>query len=125
MVYSTQQKAVLSRIIEQSEHPLTARELFAEAQKELPHLGMATVYRALRQFQEEGQIRVVEVPGATTHYETAARHHHHFFFCQQCEKLFNLMGCVRGINALAPERFQVRRHEIVLYGDCASCLEAA
>lgn len=122
MVYSTQQKSVLTRIIEKSERPLTAQEILAEAQKELPALGMATVYRALKQFQADGQIRVVEIPGATPHYETSARHHHHFFFCQQCEKLFNLIGCVRGVNALAPEHFNVRRHEIVLYGDCADCL---
>lgn len=125
MVYTTQQKSVLSRIVEKSERPLTAQEILAEAQKELPNLGMATVYRALKQFQADGQVRVVEVPGATPHYETSARHHHHFFFCQQCQKLFNLIGCVRGINALAPERFHVRRHEIVLYGDCADCLATA
>lgn len=125
MVYATQQKLVLSRIIEKSEHPLTAQEILIEAQKELPNLGMATVYRALKQFQTDGQIRAVEIPGATPHYETSARHHHHFFLCQQCEKLFNLIGCVRGINALAPEQFHVRRHEIVLYGDCEDCLKVA
>lgn len=125
MIYTTQQKLVLSRIIEESERPLTAQEIHAEAQKELPNLGMATVYRALKQFQADGHARMVEIPGATPHYESSARHHHHFFFCQQCQKLFNLIGCVRGINALAPEDFHVRRHEIVFYGDCAGCLETA
>lgn len=125
MVYSTPQKSVLSRIITESERPLTAQEIFAVAQKELPNLGMATVYRALKQFLADGQLRLVEIPGATPHYESSAKHHHHFFFCQQCEKLFNLVGCVRGVNALAPERFHVRRHEIVLYGDCEDCLSAA
>jgi len=125
MVYITQQKRVLNRIIEQSERPLTAREILDEAQKELPNLGMATVYRALKQFQADGAARLVEIPGAIPHYETTARHHHHFFLCQQCQRLFNLIGCVRGINALAPERFNVRQHEIVLYGDCADCLGTA
>jgi len=125
MVYSTQQKAVLSRVIEQSDRPLTAQEIFADAQKELPNLGMATVYRALKQFHADGQVRVVEIPGATPHYETSARPHHHFFFCEQCQRLYNLIGCVRGVGALAPEQFHVRRHEIVLYGDCAGCLGTA
>lgn len=124
MVYATHQKAVLNQIIEKFDRPLTAQEILAEAQKELPRLGMATVYRALKQFQADGAVRVVEIPGVTPHYETSARHHHHFFFCQQCEKLFNLIGCARGVNALAPEQFRVKRHEIVLYGDCAECLGA-
>ena len=124
MVYSTQQKSVLNRVISESDRPLTAREILAEAQKELPHLGMATVYRALKQFQADGQARVVEIPGITPHYESAATPHHHFFCCVQCEKLFNLVGCVRGITSLAPEHFRVRRHEIVLYGDCQACLTA-
>lgn len=123
MVYATHQKAVLNQIIEKFDRPLTAQEILAEAQKELPRLGMATVYRALKQFQADGAVRVVEIPGVTPHYETSARHHHHFFVCQQCEKLFNLIGCVRGVNALAPEQFRVKRHEIVLYGDCSECLK--
>lgn len=125
MAYATQQKAVLSRIITKSDRPLTAQEILAEAQKDLPNLGIATVYRALKQFQEDSQVRVVEIPGATPHYESAAAHHHHFFLCQQCQKLFNLVGCVKGLDALAPKKFSVRRHEIVLYGDCADCLRAA
>ncbi len=125
MSYATQQKTLLRRVIGQSERPLTAMEILAEAQKELPSLGMATVYRALKQFQQKGEVRAVEIPGATPHYEPADRHHHHFFLCQQCQKLFNLLGCVQGINSLAPRRFKVRRHEIVLYGECNDCLEPA
>jgi len=125
MVYTTQQKLVLNRVIEASERPLTAYEILAEAQKELPNLGIATVYRSLRQFQADGQVRLVEIPGATPHYESAARHHHHFFLCQLCQRLFNLTGCVRGVNSLAPENFSVSRHEIVLYGECADCKNPA
>jgi len=125
MVYFTRQKAVLNRILESSERPLTAVEILTEAQQELPKLGMATVYRALKQFQADGQVRLVEIPGATPHYETSARHHHHFFLCQQCQRLFNLIGCVRGVHSLAPEHFKVLRHEIVLYGECADCAGGA
>jgi Fur family ferric uptake transcriptional regulator len=84
-------------------------------------LGIATVYRAIRQFVLEGQIRAVEIPGVPPHYESASRHHHHFFLCQQCRRLFDLIGCVRGVRGLAPTGFRVQQHEIVLYGECASC----
>jgi len=122
MIYLTRQKLVLGAVFEHAKRPLTPVEICEEARKKLPSLGIATVYRAIKQFVDEGQVRAVEVPGAAPHYESAARHHHHFFLCQQCKRLYDLVGCVRGVQALAPERFRVKRHEIVLYGECESCV---
>ena len=124
MPYSTQQKQVLAGVLLNAERPLTPAEICHEAQKEIRKLGIATVYRALKQFVEEGQVRLVEIPGVPPHYESAARQHHHFFFCNHCQRLFDLLGCVRGVHALAPKRFAVTRHEIVLYGDCADCRDS-
>lgn len=125
MIYVTQQKRVLSEVFERAERPLTPGEICEQARKELPAIGIATVYRAIKQFLEDGLIRAVEVPGAAPHYESAARHHHHFFLCQHCKRLFDLVGCVRGVKSLAPEGFRVTQHEIVLYGQCAGCLGEA
>jgi len=100
---------------------LTAGEICSQARREIPSLGLATVYRAIKQFVTEGQIRAVEIPGISPHYERAARRHHHFFLCQECKRLFDLIGCVRGVGALAPVGFRVEQHEIVLYGECAAC----
>ena len=119
--YVTRQKQVLGAVIERARRPLTAREIWSEALPELPSLGMATVYRALKRLVAEGQVRPVEIPGAGPHYEKAGRHHHHFFLCQQCNRLFDLVGCVPGLRALAPAGFRVQQHEIVLYGDCVAC----
>jgi len=121
MPYATPRKLVLADLITGSERPLTPMEIWEEAQRRIPRLGIATVYRALKQFVEEGQVRVVDIPGAPPHYESTARQHHHFFFCTRCHRLFNLVGCVRGLLGLAPAGFKVKRHEIVLYGDCAEC----
>lgn len=121
MAYMTRQKQVLGEVFGRAKGPLTAGEICQEARKEIPSLGIATVYRAIRQFLSAGQVRAVEIPGAAPHYESAGRDHHHFFVCQECKRLFELMGCVRGVRALAPNGFRVQEHEIVLYGACASC----
>ncbi len=109
-------------MFERAKRPLTPADICAAARKELPTLGMATVYRAIRQFVAEGRVRAVEVPGAPPHYESAGGHHH-FFLCQECKRLFDLAGCISGFNALAPQGFRVQHHEIVLYGECASCMK--
>jgi len=121
MGYSTRQKMVLGEVFERATRPLTATEIRREAKRKIPSLGMATVYRAIKQFVLEGHIRAVEIPGVSPHYESSDRHHHHFFLCQHCRRLFDLLGCVRGVGSLAPNGFRVRRHEIVLYGECAGC----
>lgn len=122
MAYLTQQKRAVSQVFKRAKRPLTAHEVCRAARRNLPSLGIATVYRAIREFLSSGQIRAVEIPGVPPHYETAARRHHHFFLCQQCKRLFDLIGCVRGVGQLAPSGFHVRQHEIVLYGECASCV---
>jgi Fur family transcriptional regulator, ferric uptake regulator len=119
--YATQQKLTLTRLITRAERPLTPAEICRAGKRRIPSLGIATVYRALKQLVAEGQVRVVEVPGASPHYECTARRHHHFFFCQHCRHLYNLQGCVRGVGGLAPKGFSVKRHEIVLYGECTDC----
>jgi Fur family ferric uptake transcriptional regulator len=85
-------------------------------------MGLATVYRSIRQLVSSGQIRAVEIPGIAPHYEKSGRHHHHFFLCQQCHRLFDLNGCIAGVRSLAPKGFRVQQHEIVLYGSCRGCV---
>jgi Fur family ferric uptake transcriptional regulator len=125
MGYVTKQKLVLRAVLESAKRPLTAGEICQQARHEIPSLGMATVYRAIKQLVSGGHVCVVGIPGLAPHYESAARHHHHFFLCQQCNRLFDLIGCVRGVRELAPSGFRVQQHEIVLYGQCASCVVPA
>jgi len=123
--YTTQQKLALTRLLQRAERPLTPAEICRAGKKTISTLGIATVYRALKQLVEEGRVRLVEIPGASPHYESTARQHHHFFFCQHCRRLYNLAGCVRGVDGLAPAGFAVEGHEIVLYGRCADCIGGA
>jgi Fur family transcriptional regulator, ferric uptake regulator len=120
--YVTQQKQVVGRVFERAKRPLTPAEICAEARRRVPSLGIATVYRTIKQLVAEGQVRAVELPGIAPHYESATRHHHHFFLCQQCERLFDLVGCLQDVQSLAPSGFRVQEHEIVLYGECATCV---
>src|SRR5690349_18211001 len=69
MSYVTRQRRVLLEVFEGAERPLTPSEICDTARKEIPSVGIATVYRAIRQFVAEGRVRVVELPGAAPHYE--------------------------------------------------------
>jgi Fur family transcriptional regulator, ferric uptake regulator len=125
MPYKTRQKGAVWNVIQASPRPLTALEICKNARKDVKGLGIATVYRALKQLVEEGQTRHIEIPGAQPHYESAAKPHHHFFLCEDCRQLFDLTGCLRGISNLLPDGYRMKRHEIVIYGECPACKSTA
>ncbi len=122
MAYKTRQKEAIWDVIQESPSPLTAALICEKASKKVAGLGIATVYRTLKQLVEEGQVRHIEFSGVPPHYESSAKHHHHFFLCEQCKRVFDVMGCLRGIPHLLPKGYHMKRHEIVLYGNCANCV---
>ncbi len=123
MSYSTRQRQVILGILRQASQPLTAQEIRERASRDSAGIGLATVYRALKAFMARGEIAQVEIPGSPPCYEPTDRGHHHHFICQHCRRVFDLPGCVRDLDGLAPQDFQVERHEIVLYGLCSVCAE--
>jgi Fur family ferric uptake transcriptional regulator len=124
MHHKTHQQTAILQVLENLGRPVTPQELLQTVRKKSPGIGLATVYRALKRLTGSGEVRKIEVAGLSPHYEHVSRHHHHFFLCKQCRHLFTLIGCVRGVNEMAPAGFQVESHEIILYGNCPDCLAA-
>jgi Fur family ferric uptake transcriptional regulator len=122
MPYSTRQRDAVHDILTESERPLTAQEIWKAGRKKKPGLGIATVYRTLKAMVEKQEVILVEIPGSAPHYERQKEHHHHHFLCESCHRVFELEGCVHEVVDLAPKRFKVKRHEIILYGSCEECL---
>ncbi len=118
---TTRQRNAILAALGRAAHPLSAEELLASAQGECPALGLATVYRAIRDLCADGTLHVVALPGAAPRYERAGRGHHHHFACRACGKVFHVEGCPGDLARLAPQGFAVEAHEIVLYGQCAAC----
>ncbi len=119
----TQQRKWIRVAFEQHDRPLTPQEVLELAQENISGLGIATVYRNLKHLHQEGWLRPVEFPGEPTRYERAGKDHHHFFHCDGCGKVFAVPGRPGDIASLTPDDFEVRRHEVLLYGCCGSCRE--
>jgi Fur family ferric uptake transcriptional regulator len=117
----TKQKKAVWQALEEAGGPATPADLLLLAQKEVPRIGIATVYRVLKHLIQDGKVALVEIPGDSPRYEIERHHHHHHFLCRSCDKVYELEGCIEGIGRLAPPKFKVEQHEIVLYGVCARC----
>lgn len=121
MERSTRQKRAIEAVLEKHANPLTAPEILDLALKEVPTLGLATVYRSLRALTRDGRVVSVEIPGQMPRYERSDKGHHHHFVCRLCGGVFELQKCLAGIQKMAPPRFHVEDHEIILYGACEAC----
>lgn len=120
---TTRQRRLLLSILAREQRPLSPYELHELAVRELPSLGLSTVYRTLRALDEAEEICAVDVPGQTPRYELAeaAAHHHHHFHCRACDRVYELKGCPGGIRQLLPRGFTLEDHTIVLTGRCDRC----
>lgn len=124
MERTTRQRLAIRRALERLARPLSPQELLDEARQEVPAIGLATVYRAVRALVADGVVLAVELPGEPARYELAGSAHHHHFRCRSCDRVFEVAGCPPGLAALVPAGFELERHELVLYGRCGECRAA-
>lgn len=117
---SRQRTAIYNAIIGAG-RPLWPPEILEAAQREVPSLGIATVYRNLKQLVDAREIKTVSLPGESPGYEVAHGDHHHHFQCTDCKRVFDVHDCPGDLARLAPEGFEVKHHELTLYGHCAAC----
>ena len=124
----TEQREAILHTLAEAEGPLTAQEVHARARAVHPTIGLATVYRNLSSLEQDGAVVAVHLPQDATRYETAGRGHHHHFRCVKCQTVFEIEGsCPVALleGATLPGGLTVLGHELVFFGKCASCTEAA
>lgn len=117
----TKQRDSVRDAFEQLSRPLSPTEIFDYVKTKVPGFGMATVYRSIKHLMEEGAIVSVALSGEPDRYELAGKHHHHHFRCTECRRVYELEGCLHGVQELVPPGFSMRDHEITLSGVCAAC----
>ena len=125
MERSTRQRSAIRTVIDTAHRPLSPQEILVGAREQVAAVGMATVYRALKSFIDEGSIQVVTLPGENPRYESAGHAHHHHFQCKACSRVFDVHQCPGDLKSLAPAGFVVQHHELTLYGLCADCVSVS
>ena len=127
MSRNTRQNQAIRRAFDEEGRPLSPAEVLAFAEREVPGLGIATVYRVLKRLVEDDALIAVHLPGEPPRYENrrAADDHHHHFRCEGCGKVFGVPGCPEGLAALTPPGFRLSGHDLVLYGECGSCVNGS
>ena len=125
--YSKQRELILESLKHRNDHP-TAEKLFMDLKKEMPELGIATVYRNLTDLCEDGQITKIKSKVGPDRYDGNQAPHIHF----ECKKCGNLMDIcledkqIEQINKMLEEfskdrEIKYENSEIYLNGLCKKC----
>lgn len=116
----TRQRALIARIIAASPRHLTASEIYAQAQRELPSLARGTVYRNLKLMADAGEIARLELPDGPDRYDRTTAPHGHLY-CTGCGALRDIP-----VEALQPQLeaaagAPVLGYQLTVYYRCPSC----
>ena len=132
MKYSKQRNLILNIVKGTETHP-TAQWVFEQASKEMPGIGIATVYRNLHALAESGDVVRITGAGTEDRFDGKTFEHCHLI-CSGCGNLVDLE--LPGPDAIAENRkllcetFGLKDPNIgigsvMLRGVCNECMEKA
>jgi Fur family ferric uptake transcriptional regulator len=121
----TRQSDAINAALRKAEGPLSPSEVLYAAHTIVADLGMATVYPNPKLFVSEGNLQAITLPGERVRYEATDSGHDHHFQCITCRSVFDVHGCSRSMNDIAPRGFKDDYHNVTLYGRCRDCAKSA
>ncbi len=119
---NTRQLAAIETALRSAGRPLAVDELHVAAKRLLPRLGLATIYRTVRELTTAGRIVSVAYAGQPVRYEWAVSRSHSHFICNRCRRVFDIDEPVDvPLPARRPKGFKFEGEEVIYYGICADC----
>jgi len=121
-VRQTRQLTAIESALRSARRPLAIAEIHAAAGREFPGIGVATVYRAIRELTKAGRIVGLTYAGQPMRYEWVVRTHHAHFICQGCQRLFDVRAPQKiPLPKPRPKSFEFTGDEVIYYGYCPEC----
>lgn len=120
----TKQRTAVLEILEDSDQPLSAEEIFIRlCKKEKPGC-LSTVYRSLEQMSEKNVVTKLSIDGEKSLYEINCMLHRHYLTCLDCGKILAIKTCPIGSYEKTLEKqtgFTIINHKLNVYGYCPEC----
>jgi Fur family ferric uptake transcriptional regulator len=126
---NTRPRRVIARCLAEhaaSEKDFATEELWQQLQPSNPHLGRATLFRAVDVLADLGVLDRIELGDGTRRYRVCGTAHHHHLICTCCHRIDEIEICLpetQLAGAAAQAGFAVDRHVLEVYGRCAECRE--
>jgi len=122
----TSQRRLLLSVMRDAEKHLDAKELYRRVSERDPNISLATVYRNLRLFTEQGLINERHLGQAHCYYEMKRLGEHQHLVCEACGQVIEFESpLIRKLVAEVQRKnnFSVTKVELYLEGHCHKCKE--
>ena len=122
----TPQRRLLFDVIQEAERHLDAKELYRRASERDPSISLATVYRNLRLFKEQGLVDERHLGQARCYYAMKQLGEHQYLVCAACGQVIEFESpMIRKLIAEVQRKnnFSVTKIELYLEGHCHKCKE--
>jgi Fur family ferric uptake transcriptional regulator len=123
---ATPQRRLLLNVMQEAGGHLDAKELYRRASERDPNISLATVYRNLRVFEEQGLIDERHLGQARCYYEMKHLGEHQHLVCEACGQVIEFeSSLIRKLVAEVQRKnnFSVTKVELCLEGHCHKCEE--
>ncbi len=113
----------LLEALRDSGNEMSGQQLHRQMESGSHAMGLATVYRNLRQLQQQGLIRCRHLPTGEALY-APVEHDRHHLTCVDCGKTKPLKHCpIHGLEIPTEEQsdFQLLFHTLEFFGICTDC----
>ncbi len=124
-IKNTRSRNAVLEILQNSEIPLTAEEIFLMLKQKNVLTCLSTVYRTFEMLMLKGIIIKSNIfDDGKARYELKHVHHKHYVICIGCHKTITIEECPFGeFEKLLKKKidFDVTEHKFEIYGYCQNC----
>jgi len=125
---TNQRKTIYEILIDNMGEHLNPEEIYELVKNKDPEIGIATVYRTTKLFEEVGILNKIIFNDGCTRYEIAQfeddSHSHHHLLCTNCRRIIEVkMDLLNELEELIEKEydFEIHNHSLKFYGLCKDC----
>ncbi len=117
MKQTQQSSEIYKHLVNTTSHP-TAEEVYNEVKKVLPNVGIATVYRNLRNLRSNSEVFCIHSTDGKEHFDANLTPHAHFT-CEKCGKITDIFLTKEQSSML--KKISGGTVQLNYYGLCIDC----
>lgn len=122
---NTKHRNAILEVIENSNQPISAEQIFLELKEKKNTINLSSVYRTLEVLVSRDIVIKTNITGDNrATYELNRLEHKHHLICSGCKKMFSIDGCpVEEYEKQLREKtgFDITGHKLEIYGFCKEC----
>ncbi len=121
----TKQKSIILEIINNSCEHLTAEAVYEKSLEKLPKIALATVYNNLNALTASGDIKRINMPDGSAHYDKTIPHDH--MVCTVCHKITDVSSYGNYTDKKVKKAYEkatgenIIGYDLILYHVCGDC----